>query len=369
MKKKVAIIIPGGIGVGPQNQGIPILEALVERLSENNDITVFPLGKVNEGYIPKGFRLMAIQENYNQPLLKRMYKTVRLLRKSHKTEKFDWLHGIWTFPSGFLAVLFGKIWGLQSLVSLQGGGLAKVKSIKYGGKFPFLSRIGIQWTLKNAKHISAETYFQRNLIANPKIRERVKVIPYGVNMELFQFQTKTLKEPIQFIHIANLNPVKDQKTLIRAFYLINQHLNARLTIVGPDYMNGEIQRLTQRMGIQKEVHFTGFVGHERIPEYLNKAHVLLHTSLHEGMPLAAVEAMAAGVVVCGTKVGIIDDLSPVHCIGVPIEDYTQIAQEVVDLLNNNDHYYRLQQQARQWTEKHTIDWTCKEFEKIYKLNT
>lgn len=365
MKKRIAIIIPGGIGVGPLNQGIPILEALLKRLSKNNDIVVFPLGRVNEGYTPRGFRVEAIRDNYDQSLLKRIIKTIFLLRKIHRKEKFDRLHGIWTFPAGFMAILLGKFWGVQSVVSLQGGGLARLKNIKYGGRVPLISNWCIRWTLKNARHITAESCFQRDLISDADIRKRVKIIPYGVDTHLFSFRPKSPEVPLRFIHIANLNPVKDQETLVRTFHLIRQQTNAHLTIVGPDYMNGKIQNLVSRLGLNEDVLFTGFVAHQKIPCYLHEAQIMLHTSLHEGMPLVVVEAMASGVVVCGTKVGIIADLSPQCCISVPIGDYVGLAKEVIQLVHNEEQYHKIQKRARNWAQHHTIDWTCRQFEKMY----
>ena len=368
MRKKIAIIIPGGIGVGPMNQGIPILETFIERLAKRFDLFVFPLGCVNDGYTPKGFQVIAINESYDRPILKRMIKTIRTIKKVHSKEKFDWFHGIWTFPSGFLAVLLGKIWGVDSLVSIQGGGLARVKKISYGGRMKIVDRFFIRWTLRNANHLCAETNFQKNLISDVRTRKRVSVIPYGVNIDLFKYQAKPLNEPLKIIHIANLNLVKDQKTLIRALHCIRKEIDARLTIIGPDFLNGKIQRFVHQLGLKNYVHFTGFIPHQEIPFYLHKAHMMLHTSLHEGMPLVAVEAMASGVVVCGTKVGIIADLSPNYCIGVSIGDYLALANQVIQLVKNKAQYLELQQKGREWAQQFSVDWTCGQFEKIYNSN-
>jgi len=122
------------------------------------------------------------------------------------------------------------------------------------------------------------------------------------------------------------------------------------------------------LGLADHVRFTGFVPHREIPLYLAQAHILLHTSRHEGMPLAAVEAMASGVVVCGTKVGIIADLSPGCCIGVPVGDYAELAEQVICLVSHKDQYAELQRKAREWTQQFTIDWTCRQFKNIYALN-
>ena len=218
--KKIAIIIPGGIGVGHFNQGIPILELFLQKLGQYFELWVFPLGTINEGYLPKHFKICPINLPYTAPLFQRMMKTYREIKAHHQQKPFDLLHGIWTYPAGFLATLLGKRWGVKSLISVQGGGLANIKAIRYGGRQSRLNQFFVDWSLRNANLLSAESQYQVHLIKLESIRARVKVIPYGVDSTRFKFTPKTLKSPIQLVHIANLNLVKDQPTLIRAFGII-----------------------------------------------------------------------------------------------------------------------------------------------------
>ena len=148
--------------------------------------------------------------------------------------------------------------------------------------------------------------------------------------------------------------------------LLLRKKDAQLTIVGPDYLNGAIQQLVQDLEVEEKVKFEGMVKHENIPDYLANAHILLHTSMHEGMPLVAVEAMASGVVVCGTNVGIIADLSPVCCLSVPVGDHEGLANKVLGLIENPVHFQTLQQQALAWTRAHDIEWTINQFKALYE---
>lgn len=365
MKKRIAIIIPGGVGVGRFSQGIPILENFLERLAKNYEVTVFPLGRVDKGYVPKGFKLKPIADDYSRPLIIRLIKTSFLIIVSHFQNKFAVFHGVWTFPSGFLAVLFGKLFRKKSIVSLQGGGIARIKEINYGGRMRKSIERCILWSLRQTDVITAESDFQRRLIPNIAIQKKAKVIPYGVDLRLFKYRPKKIAPTYQFIHVANLNPVKDQITLLKCFKVLSEQIDCRLTIIGPDYLNGKLQRFARQEGIADKVSFLGFIQHIYLPEYLKKAHIMLHTSRHEGMPVAAVEAMASGVVVCGTSVGVIADLSPRRCLAVEIGDYQALADKVIALLQEEKRLAKIRQSALRWAKEHPIEWTVKEFEKLY----
>src|SRR6267378_2383602 len=59
--KRIAIIIPGGLGTGRNNIGVPVLEQIVNLLSLQFDITIFQLFQVNEDYEARGFDLLGFK--------------------------------------------------------------------------------------------------------------------------------------------------------------------------------------------------------------------------------------------------------------------------------------------------------------------
>lgn len=360
-RKRIAVIIPGGIGVGHNNQGIPVLESFLQNLGRHYQITVFPLGIVHADYQPTNFELVPIQLDYNRPLWRRILLTTYKLILVHSKQPFDFFYGIWTFPSGFLAVVMAKLFSVKSLVSLQGGGLAKIPSIQYGGRMGKWSNKMIHWTLKNANYLSAETNFQRQLVPIASLREQVQVIPYGVETRLFPYQPVALEAPIQLLHIANLNPVKDQMTLLRCFELLDKDIDVELTIIGPDYLDGRLQAYVQKAGLQDKVKFLGFIPHQEITSFMAKAHFLVISSLHEGMPLVAVEAMASGLVVCGTRVGILADLAPECCLAVDIGNPQALAEAILSLIQDSKKLATIRRQAYLWASQHNIHWTTQQF--------
>jgi glycosyltransferase involved in cell wall biosynthesis len=65
-------------------------------------------------------------------------------------------------------------------------------------------------------------------------------------------------------------------------------------------MNGEIQQFAAQNDVQDKILFLG--KRDDIPELLNVFDVFCLPSIHEGLPLTILEAMAAGVPVVGANV-------------------------------------------------------------------
>jgi glycosyltransferase involved in cell wall biosynthesis len=76
--------------------------------------------------------------------------------------------------------------------------------------------------------------------------------------------------------------------------LRNRGLEAELTIVGAGDMEPAWKGLTHRLGLERQVIFTGALGETEKDERLQQAHLLLHTSLREGWGLNVIEANALG---------------------------------------------------------------------------
>ena len=96
---------------------------------------------------------------------------------------------------------------------------------------------------------------------------------------------------------------KDQATLIRALPLLRERGLApalHLAGAGSQRLARQAQGLVRRLGLQEQVQFLGNVSD--LPRRLASARIFVLSTRWEGMPLALVEAMAAGCACIGTDV-------------------------------------------------------------------
>ncbi|HMJ69890.1 MAG TPA: glycosyltransferase [Cyclobacteriaceae bacterium] len=361
-RSALAIIIPGGIGTGRGNMGVPVLNGLVKIISAQFDLTVFSLAKINAGYQPEGFELV---DAYKSNSVMRVLSFPRLFRKHHRRKKFVAIHGFWVMPAGLLAVLAGKLFGVKSVVSVLGGDAAALPEIGYGRLHKPLVRWLTLLTLSKADHINALTEYLVNNLRAVGFKRAVDVIPWGVNKDLFYYDPKPASLLTVFLHVANLHPVKDQETLLRTFTIITAAIRARLVIVGTGTDHSKVMRLIDELDIKNLVTIHEPILYEYLPVIYHGADVLLHTSLSEGQCEVVTEAMSCGVPVCGTRVGLMHDL-PDCCVTVDVRDYKRLAEEAIKLVRDPGRIKELRLRAKQWTSLHDIVWTAEKLMSIYR---
>jgi glycosyltransferase involved in cell wall biosynthesis len=98
--------------------------------------------------------------------------------------------------------------------------------------------------------------------------------------------------------LGRLHPQKGLDVLVRA---VARMSGVRLTLVGDGPERGNLEHLAEELGCGERVHVTGWqadVGAE-----VARFHAVAMPSWYEGLPLALLEAMAAGVPVVATPVG------------------------------------------------------------------
>jgi glycosyltransferase involved in cell wall biosynthesis len=173
--------------------------------------------------------------------------------------------------------------------------------------------------------------------------------------------------PWRLLTVANLNPVKDHRTLIQAFRLVVDRLgDVRLDLAGEDTMRGAVQDLVAQQALDDRVAFHGAVANPNLVALYRDAHVFVLSSRHEAAPIVALEAAASCVPIVGTGVGYVADWSPAAARAVPTANPKALADAIVELLNDPAARRRLATSAHEWAVTHDADWTASEFARLYR---
>jgi glycosyltransferase involved in cell wall biosynthesis len=189
------------------------------------------------------------------------------------------------------------------------------------------------------------------------VKKSMTIIPWGVESAHYGFSPKKRRSVLHIIHVGHLTPVKDQATLLKAVALIAKRHAVELRIFGVDCMQGAIQKLGSALGIEKSVQFLDMIPYHEMPEQYAWADIMLHTSLSEGQSMALTEAAACGVLLAGTRVGLLYDLGEECGITVEVGNFEELATKVLGILSDQESWNRKIQQARLWSEAHDLTWT------------
>lgn len=141
---------------------------------------------------------------------------------------------------------------------------------------------------------------------------RVHVIPNSVD---FEYWGRCAVTPLRngrapvVITVGRLEHVKGHDVLIRAMAVLRQRIpDASLVIVGGGKARAELEQLAVEQGVQRATTFAGALVPDEVRNLLHRADVFALPSRSEGMPLALLEAMAAGVPPVASRVGGVTDV-------------------------------------------------------------
>jgi phosphatidyl-myo-inositol dimannoside synthase len=122
-------------------------------------------------------------------------------------------------------------------------------------------------------------------------------------------------DQLRLVLVGSFLPVKNHATLLRALALARREgLRLSLSLVGDGPLRPAIEDQIAVLGLEAEVRLTGhLLGRSRVEAELDSADLFVIPSWSEGLPRAAIEAMARGLPVIGSAVpGIRELLPPEH---------------------------------------------------------
>ncbi len=136
--------------------------------------------------------------------------------------------------------------------------------------------------------------------------EKIAITPNGIDAgRLADLPGKlSTDEYINIGAVLRVTPIKDVKTMIRAFAFASQRVkNLRLWIMGPCDEDKEYAEECYELVEQQGVPGIFFTGRVDIREYLGRMDFTILTSISEGQPLTILESYAAHKPVIATDVG------------------------------------------------------------------
>ncbi len=365
---RLALVVPGGVDRSGTGRVIPVLLWLIERLARRHEVHVFPLAQEPE---PSDYPLLgaAIHNlglgRSTVPGGALIRAGRRLLAGLRRHGPFDLLHAFWANSPGFLAAIATRRLRIPLVVSLGGGEPVAIPDISYGSQLLLRERLKIRFTLRTAARVTVATRYMETL-ARP-LSVEPEVVPLGVDGSCFAEPLPSERPRFRLLHVASLNAVKDQATLLRALRrVVDGRPEVHLDVVGEDTLNGAVQERASSLGLSPFVTFHGLIPYQSLLPFYRHADLLVLSSRHEAGPVVFLEAAACGVPTAGTAVGHVADLAPEAAVSVPVGDDVAFGKAIVDLLSDDARRRSIGQAARRWTLTHDADYTAAAFERIYR---
>lgn len=366
LKPRLALFGQGILGGGTLGHGIPVLTDLFDRLSNDFEIVYYCFTNINTVTVPAKIKVRQISTLPLPGRVKFLFlSTICII--DHIRNPFSLIFSVAIFPTGQWAIRVGKILRLRVVVQMIAYEAVALEDIGYGNLVkPALKRI-TENVCEKADVLLAVAEYQKDIaLASLPTRREIIVLPLRINVQNFPYSDRNISYPIQFIQIAYYSPVKDQDTMFRSFAKVARHIDCHLTVIGEGFNTTKVQNMIVDLEIADRVTFTGVVMQSQLPYYFAKAHILLHTARFETGCAVIQEAMASGVVVCGTRVGILSDIGDQYAVIVSVGDDARLAEKILSLVNDTQLYDGIRIKAFEWIVKHDASWAYQNYRDFLK---
>lgn len=361
---KIALVVPGGVDRSGERRVIPCLLWLIERLvAAGDEVHVFALQQEPS---PGKWHLLGAQV-HNAGRRPRRLRAVAGLLAEHRRGRFDVIHAFWAAGPGAVAAVCGRLAGVPVVLTLPGGDLVALQDIGYGAQLTIGGRLWTRLALAAADRVVVQSWWMAEQASARGVP--AEVIPFGVALDRWPVAPPRRRAdgaPLRLIHVANLNRVKDQATLLNAMVLLRRGgVDVRLDVIGLDTLDGAVQRLCTGLDLDRCVAFHGFLPHAATRPWVERADLMVVSSRHEAGPLVALEAAVLGVPTIGTAVGHIADWAPAAAVAVPIGDSVALAEAIGGLAADEDERLRLAHAAQALALAADADATTAKTRRLY----
>jgi glycosyltransferase involved in cell wall biosynthesis len=308
----------------------------------------------------------AIGAGWSIPGLRLLRAAPRLLRALRAAGPFDLLHAYMGVPAAAVAMVAARRLHLPFVVTFDGNELVALPEINYGLGLSYRGRFVRRLITRAADRITVSTLYMSMLARDHGLR--AEVIPLGVDLSMVPTQGPAAEgPPWRLLHVAHINPVKDQSTLLQALALVRaQEPAVHLHIVGSDTLAGAVHAQCEILGLSGHVTFTGALPADEVWPYYARSHLLLLPSRHEAAGVAVLEAAACSLPTVGTDVGYVSEWALRGAArATRVGDAPALARAILDLLRDRAARRRMGEEARALSCFHNADWTATRFEELY----
>jgi N-acetyl-alpha-D-glucosaminyl L-malate synthase BshA len=200
----------------------------------------------------------------------------------------------------------------------------------------------------------------------------IAVIPNFVNPTEYGPDDESCREGLApaghrvITHVSNFREVKRVRDVVRVFARIRRAMPATLIMIGDGPERDDAEREAVDLKVDDSVRFLGRLGN--VANLLQASDLFLLPSQSESFGLAALEALACGVPVVGSRAGGIPELVEDGISGIlePPGSVEAMARRAIELLRDSDRFAHMRQAALERAARFSSNEIVPRYEALYR---
>lgn len=207
--------------------------------------------------------------------------------------------------------------------------------------------------------------------------EKIEIFPNPVIVNDFEDLDKTYKKTLSIpeeaeivLFLSRLIKEKGVHDLIESIpEVIRRYENVYFVFAGEGPDRPQMEMMCKMKGIEKQVRFTGHIPYKDVVRAFSIADIfVLPTYFPEGMPMAILQALAAGLPIISTPISSIPDIVTDGINGFLVEPHAsdQLAEKILLLLCKKELRKRMGEENIKLARKeYDLDHVLKKLEQLY----
>lgn len=213
-------------------------------------------------------------------------------------------------------------------------------------------------------------------LIRPKLKVKVVAISSGIDLTVYNplGDTKIVRKKYNIpdkpilLYAGRVDPEKRLEEVIHAVALAVKMVDFTLVIVGKGKSKASLELLTQQLGIEDKVIFTGYVPEEDLPVFYKLSNCFIIASIAELLSLVTLQAMGCALPIIAVNAGALGELVNDNVNGFLFEsgDINTIAESIYKIISNKELQNSMAKKSLEYITKHDINNTLLAFENVYK---
>lgn len=246
-----------------------------------NGLKVYALGGQNKKWVKK-------------LLLYR--RAIEVAKSIHHDQPVSQIHSFWLGDAAMIGSRLSKKWSIKHSCSLMGQDV--LSSNKYFRRISTLPEL-----------VCLSRFHAKSLLDNWNLTPK-HLINWGIE-DLSHFRSSS--KVIDILGVGNLSDIKSYDRFISILDQIRTtNPNIKATIIGEGEEELKLKRLIQESNLEANVELVGVKNREQTLKIMGESRCLLHTSSFESFGLVFLEALALGLKIYTTPVGIAKEISAIE---------------------------------------------------------
>jgi 1,2-diacylglycerol 3-alpha-glucosyltransferase len=224
--------------------------------------------------------------------------------------------------------------------------------------------------------VTTPTKTATTLLVKAGLKKKVVPVSCGIDLERFKpsndgaylrrrFDIPTDKPVL--LYVGRLDKEKRIDMILRALPDILRVTSVHLVVAGIGKEKQSLEELTEKLGIQQEVTFAGFVPDQDLQNIYTVADLFVTAGIAELQSIATMEAMASGLPVVAVNAMALPELVHDGENGYLFSDgdSQMFAEKVVAILSNQTMRAEMSKKSLEIIKNHDINKVIEKYESIY----